>query len=201
MLLSCKLPEGAARALPVSPYPVPSETKVKAHFVVHQKPEESGWGPWLGGTWSKWVDGEVVGYRDMAGRETQVGSFCSRYGTDDVLLLWQPGTYDDLSHMLFRPQPTAGSSGGPIVDEESGAVVGVMLGTRMDSAAEGVQGWGVPAEAIFSASEKIFSLCVAKPESVDVCIAWIGGQVLNLEKCLMTDSEEMAQIHKMPHSI
>jgi hypothetical protein len=51
--------------------------------------------------------------------------------------------------MLFQPLPTTGSSGGPIVDESTGAVVGVMLGTRMDSSIEGVRGWGVPAEAIF----------------------------------------------------
>lgn len=61
----------------------------------------------------------------------------------------KPGTYDALSHMLFRPQPTAGSSGGPIVDDESGAVVGVMLGTRMDNRAVGMRGWGVPAETIY----------------------------------------------------
>jgi len=51
--------------------------------------------------------------------------------------------------MLFQPLPTTGSSGGPIVDENTGAVVGVMLGTRMDSSIEGVRGWGVPAETIF----------------------------------------------------
>ena len=66
--------------------------------------------------------------------------------------------------MLFRPQPTAGSSGGPIVDEESGAVVGVMLGTRMDNAAVGVRGWGVPAEAIFEASENFFFSRLAESE-------------------------------------
>lgn len=98
----------------------------------------------------------------------------------------QPGTYDALSHMLFKPQPTAGSSGGPIVDEESGAVVGVMLGTRMDSAAVGMQGWGVPAEAIYEV-RYFFSLWAAEPESPDVCTAWIEG--LNLEKCLMTQSD------------
>ncbi len=54
--------------------------------------------------------------------------------------------------MLFHPLPTPGSSGGPIVDEESGAVVGVMLGSRMDSSAEGMRGWGVPAETIFEVS-------------------------------------------------
>lgn len=51
--------------------------------------------------------------------------------------------------MHFQPLPTTGSSGGPIVDETTGAVVGVMLGTQMHSAIEGVRGWGVPAETIF----------------------------------------------------
>lgn len=51
--------------------------------------------------------------------------------------------------MLFDPPPTPGSSGGPIVDEESGAVVGMILGTLMVNRLEGVRGWGVPSEAIF----------------------------------------------------
>ncbi|KAF7339857.1 hypothetical protein MVEN_01902500 [Mycena venus] len=126
----------ALPTLPVSPYPAQRETAIRAHFVTHERPQEPGWAPWLGGSWSKWVRGTVLGYRDFAGRETQ------------------PGTYDSLSHMLFSPLPTPGSSGGPIVDEESGAVVGVMLGTRMDNRVEGVRGWGVPAEAIF----EMFSL-------------------------------------------
>lgn len=54
--------------------------------------------------------------------------------------------------MLFEPLPTAGTSGGPIVDEETGAVVGVILGTRMDNRVEGVRGWGSPAESIFEVS-------------------------------------------------
>ena len=63
--------------------------------------------------------------------------------------LQQPGTYDALTHLLFEPLPTVGSSGGPIVDEESGAVIGVIVGTRMDNRVEGVRGWGVPSETIF----------------------------------------------------
>lgn len=51
--------------------------------------------------------------------------------------------------MLFTPFPTAGSSGGPIVDEETGAVVGMMLGSRMDSHVQGVRGWGIPSETIY----------------------------------------------------
>lgn len=38
------------------------------------------------------------------------------------------------------------------MDEESGAVVGVVLGTQLVNNVEGVRGWGVPAEAIFEVS-------------------------------------------------
>ncbi|KAA1468611.1 hypothetical protein DENSPDRAFT_833980 [Dentipellis sp. KUC8613] len=136
LLLSTTTPS-PLRTLPVSPYPAQPGTRVRAHFVSHNAPKEmDGWEPWINGTWAKWETGTVLGYRDFAGREAQ------------------PGTYDALSHMLFKPPPTAGSSGGPIVDEETGAVVGVMLGTRMDNRVEGMRGWGVPAEVIF----EMFSL-------------------------------------------
>ncbi|KAF9480437.1 hypothetical protein BDN70DRAFT_805285 [Pholiota conissans] len=137
LLLSCALPEGMVRTLPVSPYPAHAGTAIRAHFVAHDTLRTTeGWNEWIGDTWGKWEAGRVVGYRDFAGRETE------------------PGTYDALSHLLFTPLPTAGSSGGPIIDEETGAVVGVMLGTRMDSRVEGSRGWGVPAESIF----EMFSL-------------------------------------------
>ncbi|THU91623.1 hypothetical protein K435DRAFT_667546 [Dendrothele bispora CBS 962.96] len=134
MALSCTVP--SVQTIPVSPYPVQPNTPIRAHFVSHVKPNEPGWSRWLGGTWNKWVQGTVLGYRDFAGRETI------------------PGTYDTLNHLLFKPLPTAGSSGGPIIDEESGAVIGVMLGTRMDNRVEGTRGWGVPSETIF----EMFSL-------------------------------------------
>ncbi|TCD67534.1 hypothetical protein EIP91_012288 [Steccherinum ochraceum] len=126
------------RTLPVSPYPAQPGTSIRAHFVVDKKPteDEEGWKPWIGGTWSKWVKGTVMEYRDFAGREAV------------------PGTYDSLSHLLFKPLPTPGSSGGPIIDEESGAVVGVMLGSRMDNRIVGMRGWGAPSETIF----EMFSL-------------------------------------------
>lgn len=73
--------------LPVSPYPVHPGTAIRAHFVVDKEPDEAGWRPWVGGTWSKWVKGTVVGYRDFAGREAQVRPFLSGHrrlaGTDE----------------------------------------------------------------------------------------------------------------------
>lgn len=89
--------------------------------------------------WTACVPGRVLGYRDWAGGEAH------------------PGTYDALANMLFAPLPTPGSSGGPIVDEQTGAVVGVIRGTRMDSAVEGLRGWAVPAEAIYEVRAPIFS--------------------------------------------
>ncbi|KAI0651666.1 hypothetical protein C8Q79DRAFT_997012 [Trametes meyenii] len=130
----------ALRTLPVNPYPVQPGTQIRAHFVVDKPPsagrDSEGWTPWVGGTWGKWVKGSVIGYRDFAGREAR------------------PGTYDSLAHLHFDPPPTPGSSGGPIIDEESGAVVGVVLGTQLINQLQGVRGWGVPAEMIF----EMFSL-------------------------------------------
>ena len=61
--------------LPVSPYPAHAGTAIRAHFVVDTEPNEPGWHPWIGGLWSKWVRGTVLGYRDFAGREAQVRAY------------------------------------------------------------------------------------------------------------------------------
>ncbi|TFK31006.1 hypothetical protein BDQ12DRAFT_701669 [Crucibulum laeve] len=137
LLLSCRLSKGAVNTLPTSPYLVHSDTSIRVHFVMNDKPADPGWTPWIGRTWRKWVSGKIDGYRDFAGNETK------------------PGTYDNLSHLLFTPPSTPDSHGGPIIDEESGAVVGVVLGTRIDAnRITGAQGWGVPAETIY----EMFSL-------------------------------------------
>ncbi|KAF5312637.1 hypothetical protein D9619_003318 [Psilocybe cf. subviscida] len=147
MLLSCEVPEGALNTLPVSPYAARRGTDIEAHFVTHGKPIDDGWSPWIADTWGKWHQGKVVGYRDFGGSEAE------------------PGTYDALSHLLFTPLPTAGSSGGPIIDKESGAVVGVMRGTLMDNRVEGLRGWGAPSETIFETNHYVV---------LDVQITWVG---------------------------
>ncbi|KAK0473195.1 hypothetical protein IW261DRAFT_1423734 [Armillaria novae-zelandiae] len=157
------LPRSDLLALTCSNVFVQPGTSIRAHFVSHSSspPMEPGWVPWVGGTWSKWVRGTVLGYRDFAGRETM------------------PGTYEALSHLLFTPLPTMGSSGGPIIDEESGAVVGVMLGTRMDNRVEGVRGWGVPSETIFEV-QIVFSIFSETHQLLaDVQSSWVGRQTLN----------------------
>jgi len=72
LLLSCHVPPGTVNTLPVSPYPAHEDASILAHFVSHKRPSESGWHPWVGDTWGKWVKGKVLGYRDFAGREAKV---------------------------------------------------------------------------------------------------------------------------------
>jgi hypothetical protein len=58
-----------------------------------------------------------------------------------------------LPYILTSILPTSGSSGGPLVDAETGAVVGMISGRRMDSRVEGERGWG-------SAAEQIYEVCL-----------------------------------------
>jgi hypothetical protein len=81
--------------------------------------------------------------------------------------------------MLFEPLPTPGSSGGPIIDEETGAVVGVMLGTRMDNQVEGLRGWGVPAEMIYEVSLLDFCTPSLDLQAPDRCSACLGSKLGN----------------------
>ena len=74
ILLSPSPVQPPFRSLPISPYPAPAGTPIRAHFVSEKEPEEGGWQPWIGGTWSKWVRGTVLGYRDFSGREAMVSS-------------------------------------------------------------------------------------------------------------------------------
>ena len=49
------------------------------------------------------------------------------------------------------------------MDEETGAVVGMVLGSQMDgSRVDGMRGWGVPAEVIFEVCRILLNLVSEK---------------------------------------
>ncbi|CCA77756.1 hypothetical protein PIIN_02978 [Serendipita indica DSM 11827] len=118
--------------LPVSPYPAPIGTEVAIHCL-HENPlPDEGWTPAFGGLiYRKWFHGHITDYRDFAGNQAK------------------PGTYDVLANVFFSQIPTPGSSGGPIIDIQTGAVVGTIRGSQLDNRLTGIRGWGTSAESIY----------------------------------------------------
>ena len=76
-------------------------------------------------------------------------------------MFFQPGTYDSLAHMFFGAIPTPGSSGGPIVDIETGSVVGLIRGSRLDNRVQGLRGWATSSESIYEVRNLLPSTCHA----------------------------------------
>lgn len=59
------------------------------------------------------------------------------------------------------------------MDEDTGAVVGMVLGSQMDgSRVDGMRGWGVPAEAIFEVGRIRLNLIF--------CAYWTSIQMFSL---------------------
>lgn len=86
-------------SLPVSPYPVHKDTRVRAHFVADSQGPllslgQHNWAPWMGnaGIYRAWAECTVRGYRDFAGREAHVGSPNSILAR--VLLMWTTSAWD-----------------------------------------------------------------------------------------------------------
>lgn len=74
----------------------------------------------------------------------------------------ETGTYDDLAMFKWGGVlPKPGSSGSPIVDVSSGAVVGIVRGTTQGYGDRQKRGWATPAQAVF----EMFRLPGFKPKS------------------------------------
>ncbi|KAF8302596.1 hypothetical protein DL93DRAFT_2090554 [Clavulina sp. PMI_390] len=148
------------RTLPVNPYPATESTAIRIHLASfsdsasisaddHTTHEND---PLVR---SEWENGSILGYRDRDGREAFVRApFIHSVSALIPFVFIQPGTYDSLAHILYRPIPTPGSSGGPIIDAETMSVIGIVTGDAMVNRVEGRRGFGTPAEALF----EMFSL-------------------------------------------
>lgn len=64
--------------------------------MTHNQPDEPGWTPWVGETWSRWIRGSVLGYRDFVGREAEVRLI---FGVIDGVFVDQPSSQGPM--MLF----------------------------------------------------------------------------------------------------
>jgi len=87
--------------------------------------------PGKNGTLRDWSHGYISEYKDAIGRSAATG------------------TYDDLAEMSFSCVPSPGSSGGPVVDIETGAVVGLTRGSHLSHGDGKRTGFGTPSERIF----------------------------------------------------
>ncbi|BGP50220.1 hypothetical protein JCM10450v2_006136 [Rhodotorula kratochvilovae] len=117
------------RTLPISPYPPPTSSAIAMHGYVNplarlrrklqRLPER------------EWTRGRIAEYKDPIGRTAEVG------------------TYDALAAMWVDCCPSPGSSGGPVVDCETGSVVGVTRGSTHQHGERQRYGFATPAERIF----------------------------------------------------
>ncbi len=118
---------------------------------------------------SRWGRARLVEYKDRSGMEANTGTYDDLHQMDFKLLSTSPENPPALQdlrltaplqdnaaeHKIAKSRraglasfPPPGSSGGPVVDVETGAVVGVVRGTKM-SLMEGKRGDAIPAEKIF----------------------------------------------------
>lgn len=127
-ILLLNIPEAnKLQPLRVSPYPCPMGNPIQV-YNLHDTTVASGTPKSI---WS-WQDSEITLYQDRSGREAATG------------------TYDELNTLLFDTIPQPGSSGGPIIDRETKAVVGVTRGSEVSYAVRKERGFGTPAESLFN---------------------------------------------------
>lgn len=150
------------RTLPLSPYPAPVGTPIACLAYTNPARKDDEAPPAR-----EWTFGRVTEYRDRAGREAKVSLFGVAYHRHPrthptPTTTTQTGTYDDLALMHMTTLPRHGSSGGPLVDVDSGAVVGIIRGSTHAYGDRAARGFATPAERVF----ELFQLPGFKPKSL-----------------------------------
>ncbi|CAF3996873.1 unnamed protein product, partial [Adineta steineri] len=116
-------------SLAVDPYPAPKSTSLLSYnFVAASLTSTSR--PTVSYSWKP---AEVLFYKGPCGQEAATG------------------TYDELSAMMYSHPPSNGSSGGPIVNEETKSVVGIIRGSEVNYATRKSIGFATPSECLFEA--------------------------------------------------
>ena len=157
-------PPAPLRTLPVSPYPAVCATDLCVSSF-------SGWQPSGKGTLgasltedevirSRWGRATVMGYKDPIGRVAETGTYDDLFQMDFALRANAPENPKKLLERDVRgvaPEfPIPGSSGGPVVDTNTGSVVGVVRGYRMNQI-YGSRGDAVPSEKVYECAYLILT--------------------------------------------
>ncbi|WFD34553.1 hypothetical protein MCUN1_001394 [Malassezia cuniculi] len=149
-------PPAPLRTLPVSPYPavVDSELCVSS-FSGWQPRGAAALGPSLTDdsvVRSRWGRAKLVGYKDAIGRVAYTGTYDDLFQMDFALRADAPENHKSLLERDARgitPEfPIPGSSGGPVVDVQTGSVVGIVRGYRTNLI-HGSRGDAVPSEKVY----------------------------------------------------
>jgi hypothetical protein len=182
------------RSLPISPFPVYPGSPVLTHLFGASHPPEVTRSAsrlpkgvkamrdqelqtaelpinWLQGrAWRRWGSGVMLGYRSYTGIEVEVSPLTTLTWYFPLLTKRQAGIHSSLPHILTSILPTPGSSGGPLICAETGAVVGMISGRRMDNRVEGERGWGASAEGIFEVNYPSITCIFNIPELIKLPI-------------------------------
>lgn len=165
--------------LPVSPYPA----------VVNTELSVSSFGGWMSNpvgqsahmisrflneevVRNRWARATLIGYRDPIGRQAETGTYDELAQLDFTLNSDSPETPNslkDAAKVSSSAFPMPGSSGGPVVDVESGSVVGIVRGQRSSELGDS-RGDAVPAEKVFE--------CMFESTNDSLCIARLGQETL-----------------------
>jgi hypothetical protein len=144
------------RSLPISPYPAVVGTPI-ATLAYTNPARKDGEEP----PPREWSMGRITEYRDARGHEAQASPLHRSLELLLTFLSVQTGTYDQLDLILTTTLPRQGSSGGPIVDVATGAVVGIVRGSMQSHGEKGARGFATPAERVF----ELFQLPGFQPKS------------------------------------
>ncbi|WFD26545.1 hypothetical protein MNAN1_001528 [Malassezia nana] len=149
--------------LPVSPYPAVVDTELSVCSF-------GGWLPHGKGSASdlifqflqedvirnRWVRATLVGYRDPIGRQAETGTYDELAQLDFTLNFETPEnstSIKDAAKVSSASFPMPGSSGGPVVDINTGSVVGIVRGQRSSELGDS-RGDAVPAEKVFECKRR-----------------------------------------------
>ncbi|GAA5959520.1 hypothetical protein JCM3765_002354 [Sporobolomyces pararoseus] len=125
---SSSSPPPRLRSLPINPYPSPPSTLISTYSYLNPLSKLYSTSP---SKLNNWQSGKIIEYKDSIGRTIS-----------------EVGSYDELNSFYMSNSPIKGSSGGPIIEIESGSVIGITRGSTHKYGDRTRYGFATPSERI-----------------------------------------------------